>query len=360
MVALLAVLVMQSAPAPPLSIDRLVRVTPGAGVRDNPTAVTAPTGTAVIWEEVREGKYRLMWSRIDSQGQAGGASVLLDTWGHQWGPAVAARGDTTWLASYMADVTQRTGDRDVMLLRFRGLFAEPIDTIRITRDLPGETLPRNDASPAILLPRRGRPVVAWSRGAYHENRPAARAYDDKDILTAEVGERSPHRTRRVTSNRNRGEEMSPALAEWRSPSGDRYLVAYVSRESGGRHELFLAQYDRAWRLRSRRVIARSAEGIVKPSLVVLDGVPWLSWVDNATIDVSVARLSRALRVEARASMRQLLQSTEFSSYGPALAGLSGAQLFEDAGRLAVTFVATMEYRPAESKVRQEVFLAHFQ
>ena len=119
-------------------------------------------------------------------------------------------------------------------------------------------------------------------------------------------------------------------------------------------------FDGRWRLRSTRVIAKSTGGIAHPSLLVLSGVPYLSWVDNTTTDVTVARLGRWLGITARTSLREALRATEFSSFGPALAGLSGARLFEDAGRLALTFVATMEYQPAAGNVRQEVFLAILQ
>jgi hypothetical protein len=357
MLSLLAALALQSSPALPERIDRLVRVAGGPGVRDNPSAAVTPAGTAVVWEELRDGHYRLMLGRIDSLQRPGEPRVLVDKWGHQWGPSVAARGDTTWLACYVADVTLKTGDRDVMLLRYRGLFGDPLDTVRITRDLPGEEHPGNDASPSLLLSRRGRPVVVWSRGAFREDRPAARAYDDKDILTAEIRDSIVRRNRRITSRKNHGEEMSPAIAEWRSPIGQRYLLAYLSKETGDGYALMLAQYDRAWRLRSRRVIARSKEGVVRPSLLVLGGVPYVSWVDNATTDVTIARVGRSFEVDARVSLRQMLGGTEFSSYGPPLAGLSGAQLVDDGGNLALTFVATMEYRPAEGVVRQEIFLA---
>ncbi len=92
-------------------------------------------------------------------------------------------------------------------------------------------------------------------------------------------------------------------------------------------------------------------------MLLLSGVPYLSWADIATTDVTIARLDRSLRVGARISLRNALRSTGFAAYGPALAGLSGARLFDDAGRLGVTFVATLEYQPAAGNGRQEIFLA---
>lgn len=50
-------------------------------------------------------------------------------------------------------------------------------------------------------------------------------------------------------------------------------------------------------------------------------------------DNPAARLTRWLHVESRLSLREALRSTALSSFGPALAGLSGARLFDDAGRI---------------------------
>jgi hypothetical protein len=359
MLSLLALLALQSSPGLPERIDRLIRVAGGPGTRDNPSAVVTGAGTAVVWEELRDGRYRLMLGRIDAQGKAGEPRVLVDKWGHQWGPSVAARGDTTWLAYYMADISLLTGDRDIMLLRFSGLFDRPLDTIRVTRDPLGSPRPRNDASPALMLAGRSPPFVVWSRGDYHAERETVRAHDDKDILGAELRDSLPAR-RRLTRSGDGGEEMSPAIALWPSIRGNRILLAFLRKEpGGGPYALTIAEFDPTWRLRSRRVIARSREGIARPSLLVLDGVPYVSWVDNATTDVTIARFGRSLRTSERVSLRKLLETTDFSSYGPALASLSGAQLVDDGGSLALTFVATMEYQPAEGRVRQEVFLARF-
>lgn len=358
MLGLFAFLALQNAPAFPAPIERLVRIAPGPGVRDNPAALATPAGVAVVWEEVRDGRYLLMQRGTDATDRTAlPPSPLVGAWGHQWGPSIAARGDTTWLACYVADQSLRTGDRDVVVLRYRGLFDTPIDTIRITRDPAGTTHPRNDASPSLVLTDRRRAVLAWSSGAFHESRPAARAYDDKDILVAEVLGAAPFQLRKLTTSRERGREMSPALARWHSPSGERYLLAYLSQARDGPYALKLAVFDGNWRLRSTRLIATSPGGIAHPSLQLLSGVPYVSWVDNTTTDVTIARLSRWLRLGPRMSLREGLRATEFSSFGPALAGLSGARLFEDAGRLAVTFVATMEYQPAKGNVRQEVFFA---
>jgi hypothetical protein len=176
-------------------------------------------------------------------------------------------------------------------------------------------------------------------------------------VAAELLGTAPLRRRKLTGGAERGREMSPALARWPSSRGERYLLASLSRTGDRPYPLKLAAFDRRWRLRFSRIIARSAGVIARPSLLVLSGMPYLSWVDDATTDVTVARLSPSLRVGARISLRQALGGTEFSSFGPALAGLSGARLFEDAGRLAVAFVATMEYQPAGGNIRQEIFLA---
>lgn len=358
MLGFIVAVALQGTPEFAGTIERLVRVAPGPGVRDNPAALAAPAGVAVIWEEVRDGRYLLMLGGTDPSGRAVlPPSVLIGGWGHQWGPSVAARGDTTWLACYFADISLRTGNRDVVVLRYRGRFGAPIDTIRITKDPASSALPWNDASPSLVLTDRRRALLAWSTGAFHEDRPAARAYDDKDILASEVRGTAPFRSRKLTTGLERGREMSPALARWNSPSGERYLLAYLSEIGDPPYALKLAVFDGNWRLRSTRVIARSTGGLAHPSLLVLSGVPYLSWVDNTTTDVTIARLSRWLGISARVSLREALRATEFSSYGPELAGLSGARLFEDAGHLALAFVATMEYQPAAGKVRQEVFLA---
>lgn len=358
MLAFLVAVALQSTSEFPRPIERLVRIAPGPGVRDNPAALATLAGVSIVWEEVRDDRYLLMLGGTDASGEmALPARVLIGGWGHQWGPSVAARGDTTWLACYQADRSRRTGDRDVVVLRYRGNFGAPIDTIRITNDPAGSAFPWNDASPSLVLTDRRRAVLAWSTGAFHEERPFARAYDDKDIVAAEVHGSAPFRFRKLTTGLERGREMSPALARWNSPSGVRYLLAYLSQVGDGPYALKLAVFDGRWRLRSTRTVAKSTGGLARPSLLVLAGVPYLSWVDNTTTDVTVARLTRWLRIGPRMSLRAALRTTEFSSWGPDLAGLSGARLFEDAGRLALTFVATMEYQPAAGNVRQEVFLA---
>ena len=353
MLALIVAVTLQS-PGP---IERLVRVAPGPGARDNPAALATATGVAVVWEEVRDGRYLLVLGGADTASRATPARVLVGAWSHQWGPSIAARGDTTWLACYVADRSRQTGDRDVMLLRYRGSFAEPIDTIPVTRDPAGLPLPRNEASPSLVLTGQRPVLLAWSEGAFHESRPPARAYDDKDIVAAEVRGTVPLPLRQLTLGAERGREMSPSLAHWSSPSGERYLLAYLSQVADGPYALKLAVFDGNWRLRSTRVIAKSAGGIARPSLLVLAGVPYLSWVDNTTTDVTIARLTRWLHIGSRTSLREALRATAFSSFGPALAGLSGAGLFDDAGGLALTFVATMEYHPDAGRVRQEVFIA---
>jgi hypothetical protein len=358
MLGLFVAAMVQAAPAFPQSIERLVRLAPGPGARDNPDALATPDGVAVVWEEVRDGRSLLLLGGTDAtRSTASAPRALVGGWGNQWGPSIATRGDTTWLACYVADRSLPTGDRDVMVVRYRGSFAAPLDTIRITRDPAGAALPVNDASPTLVLSEGKPALLAWSAGAFHADRPAARAYEDKNILAAEVRGLAPSRRRALTTGKERGREMSPALARWGPPGPERYLLAYLSQVGDGPYALKLALFDGGWRRRSTRVIARSTRGIAHPSLLLLSGVPYLSWVDNTTTDVTIARLDRSLRVSARISLRNALRSTGFAAYGPALAGLSGARLFDDAGRLGVTFVATMEYQPAAGNVRQEVFLA---
>lgn len=351
-------IVLQGAPEPPGPIERLVRIAGGPGVRDNPAALATSAGVSVVWEEVREGRYLLVRGGIDAAARGPlEPRVLVDAWTHQWGPSIAARGDTTWLACYVADRSRRTGDRDVIVLRYRGAFDAPIDTISVTRDPERSALPLNDASPSLVLTGNRRALLAWSTGAFHEDRPVTRAYDDKDIMAAELRGTAPFRVRRLTTGWERGREMSPALVRWHSPSGERYLLAYLSQVGDGPYALKLAVFDGHWRLRSTRIIARSKGGIAHPSLLLLSGLPYLSWVDNATTDVTVARLTRWLRIGTRTSLREALRATGFSSFGPPLAGLSGASLFDDEGRPALAFVATMEYRPEAKNVRQEIFIA---
>jgi hypothetical protein len=134
----------------------------------------------------------------------------------------------------------------------------------------------------------------------------------------------------------------------------------VSQVGEAPYALKLAVFDEHWRLRSARVIAKSAGGLAHPSLLLLAGVPYLAWTDNTTTDVTIARLDRWLHIRERSSLRAALGATEFSSYGPSLAGLSAVGLFDDGGKLGAAFVATMEYQPKEGKIRQEIFLARFQ
>lgn len=349
---------LQAHPDAPLTIERLVRLTAGPGVRDNPAAVATATGISVVWEEVRDNHYRLMLGGPDSDGDGQRPRELVAAWDHVWGPSVAERGDTTWLACYVADHTLRTGDRDVMVIRYQGRFGAPIDTVRITRDPPGAAFPLNDASPSLLV-TDSRALLAWSEGAFHEHRPTARAYDDKDILGMEIVGRAPLQARTLTGATERGREMSPALARWSAARKDRYLLAYLSQKRDDPYALVVRLFDRTWRRLSSRIIAKSKGGIAHPSVLLLSGVPYVSWVDNTTTDVTIAELDKSLRTKRHWSLRQSLQSTQFASYGPALASLSGARLFDDGGHLGLAFVATMEYQPAAGRVRQEVFLALF-
>lgn len=360
MLELIVALALQGPPQHLAAIERLVRVAPGPGTRDNPAALRLPSGIAAVWEEVRDSHYVLVQGGTDGSGvSALPPRLLVGRWGHQWGPSLAARGDTTWLALYQADISRRTGDRDVMVLRYHARFESPVDTIRITRDPPGAAFPTNDASPTLVLTDARRLLVAWSAGQYHEERPVARAYDDKDIMAAEVRGTAPSGLRKLTTATERGREMSPALVRWSSPGGERYLLAYLSQAGDAPYALKLAEFDGRWRLRSTRLIAKSTGGLAHPSLVVLAGVPYLAWTDNTTTDVTIARLDRALRVTAPTSLRAALRVTGFASYGPALAGLSGVRLFDDGGKLGAAFVATMEYQPKTGNVRQEIFLARF-
>ncbi len=352
MLAFAVLAALQGAPRFPSPIERLVRIAGGSAVRDNPTALATPAGTIVVWEEVRGSRYLLVQGGLEGPGDSiRTPAVLVDRWGHQWGPSLAARGDTTWLACYVADVSLRTGDRDVVVLRYRDRLGTPLDTLRVTRDPPGAPFPVNDASPSLYLAEKGGALVAWSSGAFHEERPFARAYDDKDILEAELRDGKTIDPHQLTTARERGREMSPALAG--------HVLAYLSQVSGAPYALKLAEFDARWRLRSSRIVARSSGGIAHPSLLRLKGVTYLAWTDNTSTDVTIARLDRNLRVVARQSLRAALVPSSFSSYGPALAGLSGVQLFDDGGKIGLAFVATMEYEPAVGKVRQEIFLARF-
>lgn len=331
---------LQSTPA----IRELVRVTGGPGQRDNATAIVIGNQTVVLWEEIRNGKTVIMRSTPDS------ARVLVSGWGHQWAPSVAVRNDTTWLACYYADISHTTGNREVVVIRYRGAFDTPLDTLAITHDTDRDA-PVNDASPSMLLRKTRPPIVTWSSGRYHGDRPSAQAYDDKDIRISALD--GKHRIFDLTSSRERGEEMQPVLAQW----GTGYLLAYLGEKQNGHHALVLASYDARWRLRVRRVVARSAQGIARPALTVVDGIPYVAWVDNTTTDVTIARVDRKLRLLNPWSLRKALPATDFPKYGQPLAGLSGVSLYDAGSGLGIAFVATMEYRPNEGVVRQEVFRA---
>jgi hypothetical protein len=380
----LALLLASCAPAAPpatpppasLHLARLDRLTASSGVRNFPTVAAGDSGYVVFWEESRDltpgnrpdNNVRIYQARFDREWKPiGAAAPAVSQWGNQFGPATRTAAGSSYLAYYFADMSLRTGERDVILAPFKGLFDAPRPAIRVTLGNDKRHPPINHASPAILaLPERNRIVIANSWGYYHAERPFVRAYDDKNI-EARIFDLSGRLLRRVdlTTSRERGWELTPSLAAWTGPRGPGYLLAYLSAEKSQRSEVpeynvFLKEFDLDWRMRRKRQLTFAQQGVTLPSLLVQDATPYLSWSDNATADVQVARLNRDLAPHPLLSLREELARTGFRELGRPYAALTNATLFDDRGRLGLAFVATMAIEAASNSAQMDVFVARLE
>ena len=342
-------------------------------MRNFPTVAAGDSGYAVFWEESRDltpgnrpGNNVLIYEgRFDHDWRpAGPAKPVVTRWGNQFGPTTRTAAGSSYLAYYFADMSLRTGERDIVLEPFNGFFEVPRPPIRVTLGNDKRHPPVNHASPAILAePERNRIVVVNSWGYYHAERPFERAYDDKNI-EARIFDGSGRLLRRVelTTSRERGWELTPSVAEWTGPRGSGYLLTYLSAEKSDRgaqpvYNVFVKDFDLDWRLRSKRQVTFAEKGVTLPSILVQEGVPYLSWSDNATTDVEVARLDGDLTAHPLLHLRQELAHTSFRELGRPLAALTNAMLFDDHGGLGLAFVATMAIEPASNSAQMDVFVA---
>ena len=294
----------------------------------------------------------------------GTAAPAVSKWGNQFGPAAHAGVGSSYLAYYFADMSLRTGERDIVLAPFNGFFDAPRPAIRVTLGNDKRGPPINHASPAILVePERNRIVIANSWGYYHADRPFVRAYDDKNI-EARIFDLSGRLLRRVelTTSRERGWELTPSLAAWTGPRGPGYLLAYLSAarsEPAGTpvYNVFIKEFDLDWKVRSRRQVTFEASGVTLPSLLVQNGTPYLSWSVNTTADVRIASLNGNLTPRPLLNLREELIAIGFGRLGRPNAALTNAMLFDDHGRLGLAFVATMAIEPASNSAEMDVFVA---
>lgn len=358
-------------PASTFTVTYLHRLTASPGVRETPAVAVTTGGYVVFWSEAPDllygtslaKRYRIFRLDADSNWSTEQAATpFISDWGNQWGPAVAADGRRTYLSYYFADPSMPTGARDLGLRVFDGRLTGRGDEKRLTRSPASDRVPINHASPTIMIDS-DRVIVANSWGAYHGDRPVAEAYDDKNIevrTLASNGELGAARD--LTTSAERGREITPSLVLWPGPEGNRYVMVYASQEgsspgSSFTYDVYLKVFDRGWHELLKRRVTRSANGRYKPSLLAFRTSLLLSYTDEATGDVQVARLNARYMIEKPASLRAGLLKRDFASYGQPYANLSGATLFNDRGRLGVVFIATMHYDEAAHTTQQDVFVA---
>jgi hypothetical protein len=337
-------------------VARLERVTAGAGARDHAAAIPVPGGVVVLWEQAA-GIDRATQARPPVRiwrAQVGGFGsraprVLVSQEDNQWWPAPLP-GPSPLLAVYSAHKSRKTGDRDVLLYRPTADW-RAVRLIRpLTRDPGSSPFPLNDATPALARTTSGRIVAAWSSGAYR----AGESYRDKDIRLATLTpDGSLVQTRPGSDSTELGHEYAPALVE---AADGRLLLVYASDSAGARYDLYVRQVDSSLHAGPPSRLTWSAAGATQPSLIRVGSAVWLAWQDLGTNDVRMAQLEDG-RLRESHSLRALLRSTTFEQAGVPLAGLAGASLFADSGRLGLAFVATLSVDPAGGRIQQDVFVA---
>jgi hypothetical protein len=336
--------------AGPLRVVRVERVTSSPAARDNAAAVAAGDGLVVLWEQApgldASGSPRppvTVWAaRVGPRG-VDHAGPLVTAEGNQWWPAPLG-GTAPMLAVYSADRSRRTGDRDVLLYRPDATWRAAGRGQPITRDAPGIQLPVNDATPAIARGTSGRIVIAYSSGEYR----AGSGYTDKDLRAVRLGaDGLPGPVVTLTDSTERGHEYAPALL----PDGrDGFALVYASDSAaGGRYDLYLRRLGSTLTPSPPVRLTRSSAGAIRPTLVRVGATDWLSWYDLGGNDVLLSPL-QGDRLGEATSLRTLLQGTGFERLTAPMAGLAGASLFVDGGRLGIVFVATAERQ-------QQVFVA---
>ncbi len=367
-------------PSPPrssagLHLAAIHRITASPGERHVPSVVAVATGYLVFWDEARDlhagatldDNFRILEARFGPDWEPlAPAATAVGKWGNQFGPAAGAADNTGYLAYYFADRSLRTGARDIELLPLAGFANASRPPIRVTRGDFGPLPPINHSSPTfVTIPGRNQIVVVDSWGYYHADRPAPDAYDDKDI-EARVLDREGRLVRRLdlTGSSERGWEITPSLIRWDGPHGARFLLAYASKvgESSTNtpvYNVVLKEFDSDWGELDRRQVSFAEGGVTSPSLVVVSGTVYLSWAENSTQDVRVARLGPDLGLGEVMSLRQELLLGGFPRLGRPYAALSHAALFEARGRLGLAFVATMDLDVAANRVEEDVFTATF-
>ncbi len=353
------------AAAPSLEVTRIVRITDAPGVRDNAVAVPSPRGLMVFWDESpgidRAGAALppvRIWRAILPRNSARPSAPhpFLTTHQNQWWPALMVDSRGGWLASYIADPDRRTGDRDIELQELDAGLEPKGRARQVTQDPTTAELPLNDATPALARTSDGRVVLVWSRGAYDER---AASYRDKDLVLTTIGAGGTVAPERhLTGPEEAGREMAPALA---GLSRGRLLLVYVSDSGqGGRPSLYARTIDSTLRAGPSRRLTRGSSGVTRPSLASFRAALWIAWYDLDANDVRIARFASDLSPSAPVSLRTLIGKAKFGRYGVPLAGLSGASLFVDQGRLGVSFVATMMFDRGAGRAQQDVFLARLE
>jgi hypothetical protein len=319
-------------------------------VLDRPAIIRTASGPVLFWEQSPgrnpsgEAKppFQLATIRLDSAFRpVGEPRSFVPQWDNEWGPAGVGTPTGNWLASYSAHRDRRTGDRDIELTRLDSRAAKVLGRQRLTQDPADTPFPLNDASPTIAFdPRIPAVFVAWSSGAYHSERPAERAYDDKNIRMV-VLDTSGRVTRRIelTDSTELGHELTPALAV-RPGSEAPYVVAWLSDSaSGQRYDLYLAAYDSGWGRQAYRRATRSVAGVAAPSLSLIRGHLLLAWHDEASGDIRIAEVASDLTLRELGSLRIALSRLPGAPMSQGRL-LSAPVLFEAGAGVGVAFVVS--------------------
>jgi hypothetical protein len=356
---LLAALLQSQAPS--LQVTRVIRITDAPGMRDNAVAVSGAGGMAVFWEQSpgfdRGGAVLppvQIWRARFHQGSATSPEPFITGHANQWYPAVSMTGHGAMIVYYAAEATRRTGDRDIMVQAIDSAFNPRGDVRRVTQD--GDSpLPLNDATPAITQLQDGRTLLAWSRGAFDERTGKS---EDKDLMLAVLDAAGSVRgISSLTGRHERGHEASPALAQMRD--GGTMLVYVSDSAANGRPSLYSMVIGPKLKVSAPHRLTPPDRGVTRPSLARAGSRLWLSWYDLEANDVRIARVLSNWKLTPPVSLRELLLQKGFEKYGVPYAGLSGAALFADGGKLGVAFVATMIFDRQAGKAQQDVFVAWF-